>query len=253
MLDLPTLYINHVKRSLIDISNRDLPETLIDPGSFEEGTQPEWFQHFWFQNTLTMCGLKKLDSVQFCVESCLKEHIPGDMIECGVWRGGVSIFMRAILAAHAVTDRTVWVADSFQGLPTPPVDSQDAVMHAYPPLIEADHYAVNQDTVMANFRRYGLLDEQVKFIPGWFSDSLPHAAVEQIAVLRVDGDYYDSTMDILNNLYPKLVTGGYIILDDWGLPICGERQAVLEYRESHGITDPIIEVDWQSAYWRKTS
>jgi hypothetical protein len=62
MPDLKILYLNHLKRSLIDISNRDLPETIIDPGSFEEGTRSDWFNHFWFGNTLTMCGLKKLDS-----------------------------------------------------------------------------------------------------------------------------------------------------------------------------------------------
>ncbi len=251
MPDLVSLYIENIKRSLIDIHNRDVPETIIDPRSFEEGTQPEWFNHFWFGNALTMCGLKKLDNVQFCVEDCLRRNIPGDLIECGVWRGGVSIFMRAILAAHGITDRIVWVADSFQGLPTPPPNSQDAVMHQLPVLVEANHYAVDQDTVQANFRRYGLLDEQVQFLPGWFADTLPHASIEQIAVLRVDGDYYQSTMDILTNLYPKLVFGGYIILDDWGLPICGEKQAILEYRATHGITEELIEVDWQTAYWRK--
>jgi hypothetical protein len=253
MPDLKTLYLNHLKRSLIDISNHDLPETIIDPGSFEEGTKSEWFNHFWFGNTLTMCGLKKLDSVQFCVEDCLAQNVPGDLIECGVWRGGVSILLRAVLAAHGVTDRVVWVADSFEGLPTPPPGSQDDVMHQLPALIDANHYAVNLPTVKANFQRYGLLDEQVRFLPGWFADTLPDAPIEQIAVLRVDGDYYESTLDILTNLYPRLAPGGYIILDDWGLPVCGEKQAVLEYRAAHGITDEIIEVDWQSAYWRKGS
>ncbi len=254
MLDLQTLYLNHLKRSLIDIHNCDVPESVIDPISFEEGTRQEWFDHFWFGNTLTMCGTKKLDNIQFCVESCLDDNIPGDFIECGVWRGGACILMRGILAARGVTDRRVWVADSFQGLPTPPADSIDGRMHELPPLIQANHWAVDQETVAANFRRYGLLDQQVQFLSGWFEDTLPDAPVEQIAVLRLDGDYYQSTMDILNNLYPRLAEGGYVIADDWGLDqICGEKQAVVEYRNAHGITDEIIEVDWQSVYWRKGS
>ena len=252
MLDLQTLYLNHLKRSLMDINNRDVPESIIDPPSFEEGTKPEWFEHFWFGNALTMCGTKKLDSVQFCVESCLNDGVPGDFIECGVWRGGVCMWMRGILAAHGVMDRTVWVADSFQGMPKPPEDSLDMRLYNFPQLIEANHWAVDIDMVKANFQRYGLLDQQVQFLPGWFQDTLPEAPVEHIAVLRLDGDYYQSTMDILNNLYPRLMSGGYVIVDDWGLDqICGEKQAVIDYRDAHGITDEIIEVDWQSVYWRK--
>ncbi|MEM8535763.1 MAG: TylF/MycF/NovP-related O-methyltransferase [Chloroflexota bacterium] len=252
MLDLQTLYLNHLKRSLMDINNRDVPESVIDPVSFEEGTKPAWFEHFWFGNALTMCGTKKLDNVQFCVESCLNDGISGDFVECGVWRGGVCMWMRGILAAHGVTDRTVWVVDSFQGMPKPPEDSIDTRLYNFPQLIKANHWAVDQDTVKANFQRYGLLDKQVQFIPGWFEDTLPAAPIERIAVLRLDGDYYQSTMDILNNLYPRLMPGGYVIVDDWGLDqICGEKQAVIDYRDTHGITDEIVEVDWQSVYWRK--
>lgn len=200
-----------------------------------------------------MCGLRKLDNVRFCVESCLQDNIPGDFVECGVWRGGVCILMRGILAAHGVTDRTVWVADSFQGLPTPPAGSLDEQMHQFPQVVEAKHWAVDQAAVQANFERYGLLDGQVQFLGGWFADTLPHAPIDRIAVLRLDGDHYQSTMDILTNLYHKVVPGGYVILDDWGLDkLCGEQQAVVDYRTAQGITDEIIPVDWQAAYWRKS-
>jgi len=71
-------------------------------------------------------------------------------------------------------------------------------------------------------------------------------------VLRLDGDYYDSTLDTLVNLYPKLSPGGYVIIDDWGIDqICGEKEAVLEYRQMHNITAEIIPIDWHSAYWQK--
>src|ERR1039457_663209 len=78
----------------------------------------------------TMIGLKRLDNLQNCIETVLKDNVPGDMIETGVWRGGGSIFMRAVLKAYGSTGRTVWVADSFEGLPEPdaakyPLDAGD--------------------------------------------------------------------------------------------------------------------------------
>lgn len=137
-------------------------------------------------------------------------------------------------------------------MPKPPEDSIDARLYNFPQLIEANHWAVDLETVKTNFQRYGLLDKQVQFVPGWFADTLPQVPIERIAVLRLDGDYYQSTMDILNNLYPRLMPGGYVIVDDWGLDqICGEKQAVIDYRNTHGIVDEIFEVDWQSVYWRK--
>ena len=87
------------------------------------------------------------------------------------------------------------------------------------------------DTVQANFRRYGLLDDRVKFLPGWFRDTLPVAPVERIAVLRLDGDMYESTHLALTHLYPKLSSGGFLIVDDYGaLPNC--RRAVEDFRHT---------------------
>ncbi len=196
-----------------------------------------------------MIGLKRLDNLQFCVDDVLTNAIPGDLIETGVWQGGATIFMRAILKAHGVTDRRVWVADSFAGLPRPnamkyPHDSGDR-HHTYKEL------AVSVEQVMANFERYGLLDEQVCFLKGWFRDTLPKAPIEKLAVIRLDGDMYESTMDGLVNLYPKLSPGGYIIIDDYGaIPAC--RRAVTAYRKSHRISEEIRRVDWTGAYWRRS-
>ncbi|MGD9765818.1 MAG: TylF/MycF/NovP-related O-methyltransferase, partial [Candidatus Binatia bacterium] len=223
----------------------------VDPGRFEEIT-PEWFDHFWSGNALTMCGEKKLDNLRWCIEQCLERQVPGDLIECGVWRGGASIFMRGVLAAHGVGDRTVWLADSFQGLPPPPPGSLDEKMYNWDKVVEIARLAVGLDAVKSNFRRYGLLDGQVQFLAGWFQDTLPRAPVKQVAVLRVDADSYEATTDILTHLYPKLSPGGYVILDDWGLDnVCGEKQAALAYRRVQNIREEIVEADWQCAYWRK--
>jgi hypothetical protein len=101
---------------------------------------------------------------------------------------------------------------------------------------------------MYNFRRYGLLDGRVRFLPGWFSDTLP-GPVKQLAVLRLDSDLYASTMDSISPLYPLLSPGGFCIVDDWNVPMC--REAVCEYRDSHRITEPLHDIDGHSVYWRK--
>ena len=174
-----------------------------------------------------MIGLKRLANVRACVESVLADGVPGDLIETGVWRGGTTIFMRAVLKVHGVTDRAVWVADSFAGLPAPdanryPHDLGDR-LHTFPLL------AVSLDRVRDNFRRYGLLDEQVRFLEGWFRDTLPTAPIERLAVLRLDGDMYESTILALESLYDRLSVGGYVIVDDFG-SVDGCRQAVHDFR-----------------------
>ncbi|MFN0111991.1 MAG: TylF/MycF family methyltransferase [Blastocatellia bacterium] len=223
-------------------SLRLMREVLFDPARREIGYDHPSLGH-------TMIGLKRMENLQFCVESALANNVPGDLMETGVWRGGSTIFMRAILKAWQITNRKVWVADSFQGLPPPdeenyPADKGDT-LYQYP------HLAVSMEQVKQNFDRYGLLDDQVGFIQGWFKDSLPTAPVNQLAVLRLDGDMYESTMDALKNLYPKLSPGGYLIVDDYGyLESC--RQAVHDYRNAHNITDPIHQVDWTGVYWQRS-
>jgi len=253
MQTLPQRYLEQLKKGLLHTLNRDVPAEVIDPPSMEVMLQPGWFDHFWSGDALTMCSPKHLANTQFCIEDCLARGVPGDLIECGVWRGGMSIFMRGVLAAHGSTDRRVWVADSFQGLPTPPAHSVDEVMYNYPQVVNVERFRVDLAKVKGNFARYGLLDEQVQFLPGWFHETLPTAPIEQLALIRLDGDFYSSTMDTLTHLYPKLSPGGYVIIDDWGLgDLCGEPQAVLDYRQAHQITDEIIPVDYHTAYWRKS-
>jgi hypothetical protein len=196
----------------------------------------------------TMVGLKRLDNLQFCVEDVLARGVPGDLMETGVWRGGAVILMRAILKAHGVTDRWVWAADSFAGLPPP--NAAQYPLDAGLTLNQCRELAVSLDEVQENFRRYGLLDDQVRFLKGWFRDTLPTASVRRLAVLRLDGDLYESTMDALSHLYPKLEGGGYVIIDDYhAIPAC--RQAVLDYRNRHGITEDMSRVDWTAVYWQK--
>jgi len=194
----------------------------------------------------TMIGRERLEHVRDCVLDVLGNDVPGDLIETGVWRGGTTILMRGILRARGVTDRSVYVADSFEGLPPPDVARYPADeglnFHEHPVL------AVSLEEVRANFERYDLLDDQVVFVKGWFRDTLPGLADRTFAVLRLDGDLYESTRDALVNLYPRLSPGGWLIVDDFHIPAC--VQAVTEYREAHGITAELHRVNWAAA-WKK--
>ena len=113
---------DHAVGLYLDLLKKTLTNTIYktEPGEESEATFVRGFIDHYIQGTaISMLPLARLDNLQFCVEDVLMNNIPGDLIETGVWRGGATIFMRAVLKARAVTDRTVWVADSFEGLPEP--------------------------------------------------------------------------------------------------------------------------------------
>ena len=262
-----SLYLDLMKRCLTNfiygnaeqenISNKGVTKFLVNI-LFPPGTSLVKAKPFdpekrkmgldWPATAHTMIGMERLDNLQFCMERVLKEGVPGDFIETGVWRGGSTIFMRAILKAYGVVNRQVWVADSFQGLPPPdearyPQDKGD-VHHTI------DELKISLEQVKANFESYGLLDEQVHFLKGWFKDTLPLASINKLAVVRLDGDMYESTMDALKALYPKLSIGGYLIVDDYCIKSCA--QAVHDYRQQHDISEEIVLIDGTGVYWRRT-
>lgn len=232
--------------NLVRIATRDRDIRVVEAGEFDRERRE--VGRDWPADAETMVGLKRLLNVRHCLESVIADGIPGDFIETGAWRGGTCIFARAILAAYGVTDRTVWVADSFEGLPAPDGRFEADAGDQHHTKIEL---AVSVEKVQENFRRYDLLDDQVKFLKGWFADTLPTAPVEQIAVLRLDGDMYASTIDALEPLYDKVQPGGYVIVDDYGA-VKGCAQAIHDFREARGITDELHTIDWAGVYWRKS-
>jgi hypothetical protein len=216
----------------------------------------EFIGHYINGPAISMLPRARFDNLRDCIEDVLDRNVPGDLIETGVWRGGATIFMRAVLKAYGITDRTVWVADSFEGLPSPDPEKFpiEARMHNSAVMTRRyNRFAVGIDQVRANFEAFDLLDDQVQFLKGWFKDTLPTAPVRKLALMRLDGDYYESTMDALTNLYDKLSPGGYAIIDDYAEDTWAAcRQAVDEFRKSRGITDPMIRVDSKCYYWQRT-
>jgi O-methyltransferase len=201
----------------------------------------------WPAQADTMIGLNRLNNIENCIYNIVNDDIEGDLIEAGVWRGGASILMRAILKELNIADRKIWVADSFKGLPKPtaeyPADKGNQ-------LYAKNIFKVSLTEVKNNFSKYELLDEQVVFLDGWFKDSLLTAPINKLSLIRLDGDMYESTIQSITALYPKLSKGGYTIVDDYNaFDAC--RKAITDYRNQHDIHIPIIEIDKQAIFWRK--
>jgi O-methyltransferase len=238
-------YLDLMRDSLIGRLNQypPLPGGEID-GYREDYRERGWD---WPSRAPSMIGAERMENLRRECERVLLDNICGDFMETGVWRGPACIMMRAVLNAYGDTSRKVIAADSFAGTPLP-LDhiaaDTGAEFHAY-----AD-FVVSLEQVQSNFARYGLLDRQVIFLKGLFKHTLPSAPVEQLAILRLDGDTYESTMDGLVALYNKLSIGGSLIVDDYFL-FESQRLAVNEYREAHGISDPIVQIDDFGGYWMK--
>lgn len=204
----------------------------------------------WPAEAETMIGMQRLTSLQHCVETVLADDIAGDLIECGVWRGGACILMRAVLAAYGDQTRCVWVADSFAGVPRPDTANYKADKGIWMRFdLSAPVLAVTETEVRVNFQRYGLLDDQVRFLPGWFKDTLHDAPIDRISLLRLDGDLYESTIQTLDALYPRLSPRGFCVVDDYNIAAC--RQAVTDYRAKNGISKEIVDIAGSGALWRK--
>lgn len=248
------LYLDLLKKTLTN--NIFCVEPTRDQKS-ESAFAAAFLRHYVNGPAISMLPMARLNNLQDCIQNVVKRNVPGDLIEAGVWRGGASIFMRAVLKVLGVDNRTVWVADSFEGLPVPdpekyPIEAKahsSAVMkHSF------KHFAVSAEEVRRNFIAFGMLDERVRFLQGWFKDTLPAAPIDRLAIMRLDGDYYESTMDCLVNLYDRLSVGGYAIIDDYGedkWTYC--RKAVDDFRRDRRIVDPLIQVDAECYYWQRAS
>lgn len=243
--ELRTAYLDLMRDSLIGRLNQDPPLLASKYEAYDDHARDRGWD--WPANAPSMIGSRRMENVRSECERVLKAGIPGDFMETGVWRGGACIMMRAVLRAYGIADRRVLAADSFAGPPPPspgvPVDT-DANFHNQP------EFAVPLTAVQAAFARYGLLDRQVVFIEGLFKDTLPIAPVRTLALLRLDGDMYEGTLNALAHLYCKLARGGTLIVDDYFL-FPAQRTAVDEFRAAHGIADPITQIDDFGCYWTK--
>eukprot|EP00560_Eucampia_antarctica_P000568 CAMPEP_0197836816 /NCGR_PEP_ID=MMETSP1437-20131217/30079_1 /TAXON_ID=49252 ORGANISM="Eucampia antarctica, Strain CCMP1452" /NCGR_SAMPLE_ID=MMETSP1437 /ASSEMBLY_ACC=CAM_ASM_001096 /LENGTH=326 /DNA_ID=CAMNT_0043443291 /DNA_START=411 /DNA_END=1391 /DNA_ORIENTATION=+ len=247
------MYLEMIKGLVSGTSFNDA-EKSVSPGSTFKTFRPFNLEvrqggMDWTYLGDTMTGWKRLDNIRKLLKSVVEDTIPGDYIETGVWRGGASVYARAVLDVLGQTDRLSYVCDSFAGLPPGDrsLDRNDKnwdSMHWY--------LAVSDDVVARNFQKFGFLNSNVIFAKGFFNETMPHLKKKSnhFSVMRLDGDMYESTVDVLYNLYDKLSIGGYVIMDDWSwFP---SRTACEDFFKVHGIEPEIIQIDKLSAYWKKT-
>jgi O-methyltransferase len=206
----------------------------------------EWVEFKDLGPALSMIGYKRLTNLEHLVTDIVNNKVEGSFIETGVWKGGACMFVKYLFNKYNV-NKKVYVADSFQGLPIPnpdkyPKDLND-IHHTY------DFLKISQKDVKNNFSKFNLLDDNVIFLKGWFSETLPKVD-DKFAIIRLDGDMYESTMDALTNLYDKLSINGYVIIDDFSFIACSD--AVNDFRRDNGIVDEMIKIDSSSIYWKKT-
>jgi hypothetical protein len=244
---LCSLYLDLLERA---VSGQLYDDPSITPGAVGVyDPQVRMIGRDWPSRAPTMIGIARLRNIRALAEDIIENAVEGEFLEAGVWRGGACIYMRGILAGYGIRDRKVFVADSFAGLPMPQPD-------LYPADLGDRHHkqaelVVPLAEVKNNFDKFGLLDEQVVFLPGWFKDTLPSAPLERLALLRLDGDMYGSTMETLTSLYPKVSVGGYVIIDDFILGPC--RKAVEDFRRAAGCSEKMHDVDGSAVFWQKAA
>ena len=254
-MDPRAAYLDLLKRSLCDLLGPETDTALPEPDGTVvvaplDDLEKRRTGNDWPLRGTTMVGLRRLDQLQSCVETVVRDKIPGNLIETGVWRGGASILMAATLRSLGDEERQVWLADSFEGLPVAdasryPADAGADVLSTY------DFLAVSQDRVRGAFERYDLMDDGVRFLKGWFRDTLPPLlGHNRWSVLRLDGDHYESTIVALESLYPDLSPGGFVVIDDYGA-IAQCRQAVDDFRSANQIEDELHTIDWTGVWWRR--
>lgn len=251
----PTL----VRETRLANSPRDADGQIVfDVGYFRElerhepeapvGVRDEPGGRYWWEHTLgfpfTMVSPARLDNVEMAVRTVVSEGVEGDVLEAGVWRGGVGILVKALLMSLGEGDRKLWLADSFEGLPPPSHDQDRGLALDLNWMLPA-----SADEVRANFEGFKLLDDNVRFLEGYFADTMPAAPVDRLAILRLDGDYYSSTIEVLEPLYDMVSPGGFVIIDDYGYHE-GCRNAVHDFLGSRNLDPDIVRIDDHGVYWR---
>jgi len=185
---------------------------------------------------LTMCSYARLKGLHRAVLYIERNKIPGDIVECGVAHGGSAALMALSLPDHA---RKLWMFDTFQGLPEPTPENPDhPIASAY-----AGAFSASPEEVKSSLRKLGIDARTIVIVPGLFEDTLPGCGVESIALLHVDGDWYESVRATLHHLYSRVSPGGIIQFDDYG-HWAGARRAIDEFIKAQGITQPLRRIDF---------
>lgn len=187
----------------------------------------------------TMTSPERLNAFILATRHVVRHNIPGDIVECGVWRGGSMQACAKTLLSLGETDRDLHLFDTFEGMPPPTAEDLRRDGKSAEDLLAAQGkdrpiWAIaSLEDVQAGFEQVPYPGERVHYVQGMVEDTVPQQAPERISILRLDTDWYASTKHELEYLYPRLVSGGVLLIDDYGY-WQGSRQAVDEFLEKTG-------------------
>ena len=205
--------------------------------SFTFDLEPEFLKLYDECREETMTSLERMYALYNAVRHLAATKVPGDLVECGVWRGGSVMLMAKTLTQLAETDRNLWLYDTFEGMTPPSVhDVQEMSGRTAGEILgereatEADPFwgVAPRTLVEANLARTGYPMDRIRFIEGDVRVTIPSQMPQRIALLRLDTDWYESTRHELEQLYPRVVEGGVLIVDDYGY-WRGARKATDEF------------------------
>jgi len=203
--------------------------------SAEADMEPEFLELHALCSAYTMTSVERMLALYEAVRHVVRSGIPGDFVECGVWRGGSSMLAALVLDRLGDAERRLYLYDTFAGMPEPGELDVDVLgQSAHPHWQSEQRGDVNEwcysslEEVRRNLRSTGFPAERVSLVEGRVEETIPATAPETIAVLRLDTDWYESTLHELKHLYPRLSPGGVLIVDDYG-HWAGARAAVDQY------------------------
>lgn len=198
----------------------------------------------------TMTSIERQYALYQAVRYVLTARITGDFVECGVWKGGSSMLMACTLLEHGVSDREFYLYDTFAGMSEPTekdVNVKGTVAKAKWAALSSgnintwDYASLSE--VRQNVFSTGYPANNIHFIEGKVEDTIPRTIPDKIALLRLDTDWYESTLHELEYLFPRLVPGGVLIIDDYG-HWQGARQAVDEYFKKNNVRMLLNRIDY---------
>ena len=193
----------------------------------------------------TATGEVRVTALVDAVRQLIADEVPGAFIECGVWKGGSMMAVAFTLLELDVTNRELYLFDTFSG--PDPTEMQE-IDRDYKGVLASKQYypgwyASELKEVQGNMQRTGYPEDCISYVVGRVQETVPKLAPEQIALLRLDTDYYESTRHELEHLWSRLSPGGTLLIDDYG-HFDGCRKAVDEFLIAEGITEPLTKIDY---------
>lgn len=242
--------------TIVDIVRRIINPLGIDVVRYSTATPdltPSELALIKFVRPFTMTSPERIYALANAVRWITDEKLPGACVECGVWRGGSMMVVARTLLDMGVSDREVYLFDTYEGMPAPTDVDRDYRGRSAMAYFEkrrtgddsADWIRATIEEVRANLSRTNYPTERLRLVKGKVEETIPQNAPDSIALLRLDTDWYGSTKHELEHLWPRLVTGGICIIDDYGY-WAGSRRAVDEYFSSRGIRVLMHRIDYSA-------